>query len=91
MSEKNAWATGIPVERASLSSHTCSTKIARFAVGTSVKTVDKVAGVISSMKSPKRKRISNIKAGILIVDQVKPTIPKRTAVRFDVSKGKSVK
>ena len=43
------------------------------------------------MKSPNRKRISDAKAGVLIVDQVKPAIPKRTAVRFDPFKGKCVK
>jgi len=35
------------------------------------------------MKSPKRKRISYVNAGVLIVDQVKPNILKGTAVRFD--------
>jgi len=43
------------------------------------------------MKSPKRKRISDSKAGVLIVDQVKPAMLKETAVRFDLSKGKGVK
>jgi len=43
------------------------------------------------MKSPKRKRISYVKAGVLIVDQVKPAILKGTAVRFDLSKGKGIK
>jgi hypothetical protein len=85
MSEKNAWATGIPVNALIHPTHACSTKIAGFAVRTRVKIVDKIAGLVSSMKSPKRKRISNIKAGILIIDQVKPAIPKKTAVRFDVS------
>jgi hypothetical protein len=41
------------------------------------------------MKSPKRKRISYVKAGALIVDQVKPAILKETAVRFDFSKGEN--
>jgi hypothetical protein len=43
------------------------------------------------MESPKRKRISDVKAGVLMVDQVKPTILKGTAVRFDLSKGKGIK
>jgi hypothetical protein len=38
------------------------------------------------MKGPKRKRISDAKAGVLIVDQVKPAIAKGTSVRFDLSK-----
>src|SRR5208282_6235453 len=46
---------------------------------------------LPSMKSPKLKRISYVKAGILIVDQVKPAILKGTAVRFDLSKGKGIK
>jgi len=46
---------------------------------------------LPSMKSPKRKRISYVKAGVLIVDQVKPAILKETAVRFDLSKGKGIK
>jgi hypothetical protein len=46
---------------------------------------------LPSMKSPKRKRISDVKAGVLIVDQVKPAILKGTAVRFDLSKGKGIK
>jgi hypothetical protein len=32
-----------------------------------------------------------LKAGVLIVDQVKPAILKGTAVRFDLSKGKGIK
>ena len=43
------------------------------------------------MKSPKRQRISYVKAGDLIVDQVKPAILKGTAVRFDLSKGKGIR
>jgi len=43
------------------------------------------------MKSPKLKRISYVKAGVLIVDQIKPAILKGTAVRFDLSKGKGIK
>ena len=43
------------------------------------------------MKSPKRKRISDAKAGVLIVDQVKAAVPERTAVWFDRSKGKGIK
>jgi len=43
------------------------------------------------MKSPKLKRISYVKAWVLIVDQVKPAILKGTAVRFDLSKGKGIK
>ena len=46
---------------------------------------------IPSMKSPKRKRISYVKSGVLIVDQIKPAIFKGTAVRFDLSKGKGIK
>jgi len=42
---------------------------------------------LPSMKSPKPKRISYVKAGAVIVDQVKPAILKGTAVRFDLSKG----
>ncbi len=44
-----------------------------------------------SMESPKRKRISDIKAGVLMIDQVKPAVLKGTAVRFDLSKGKGIK
>jgi len=43
------------------------------------------------MESPKRKRISDVKAGVLMIDQVKPTILERTAVRFGLSKGKGIK
>jgi len=43
------------------------------------------------MESPKRKRISYAKAGILMVDQIKPAILKGTAMRFDLSKGKGIK
>jgi len=43
------------------------------------------------MKSPKPKRISYVKAGVLIVDQVKPALLEGTAVRFDLSKGKGIK
>jgi hypothetical protein len=46
---------------------------------------------LPSMKSPKPKRISYVKAGVLIVDQVKPAILKGTAMRFDLSKGKGIK
>jgi hypothetical protein len=41
-----------------------------------------------SMESPKRKRISDVKAGVLMIDQVKPDVLEGTAVRFDLSKGK---
>ena len=40
------------------------------------------------MESPKRKRISDFKAGVLMIDQVKPDVLEGTAVRFDLSKGK---
>jgi hypothetical protein len=43
------------------------------------------------MKSPKRKRISDAKAGVLIVDQVKAAVPEGTVVWFDRSKGKGIK
>ena len=43
------------------------------------------------MESPKRKRISYVKVGVLIVDQVKPAILKGTAVRLDLSKNESIK
>ena len=43
------------------------------------------------MESPKRKRISYVKAGVLIVKQVKPTILKGTYVRLDLSKNEGVK
>jgi len=43
------------------------------------------------MKSPKPKQISYVNAWVLIVDQVKPTVLKGTAVRFDLSKGKGIK
>jgi hypothetical protein len=43
------------------------------------------------MKSPKRKRISDAKGGVLIVDQVKAAVPEGTAMRFDLSKGKGIK
>jgi hypothetical protein len=42
-------------------------------------------------RHPKRKRIPYVKAGVLIVDQVKPALLKGTAVRFDLSKGKGIK
>jgi hypothetical protein len=44
-----------------------------------------------SMESPKRKRISDIKAGVLMIDQVKPAVLEGTVVRFDLSKGKGIK
>jgi hypothetical protein len=47
--------------------------------------------IVHSMKSPKRKRISDIEAGVLIVDKIKSAIAKGTAVRFDLSKGKRIK
>ena len=43
------------------------------------------------MGSPKRKRISYVKVGVLIVDQVKPAILKGTAVRLDLSKNEGMK
>ena len=43
------------------------------------------------MESPKRKRISDVKAGVLMIDQVKPDVLEGTAVRFDLSKGKGIK
>jgi len=43
------------------------------------------------MKSPKRKRISDAKGGVLIVDQVKAAAPEGTAVWFDLSQGKGIK
>jgi hypothetical protein len=43
------------------------------------------------MESPKRKRISYVKAGVLIVDQVKPAILRGTAVRLDLSKNDGIK
>jgi hypothetical protein len=43
------------------------------------------------MKSPKRKGISDAEVGVFMVDQVKPAIPKGTAVRFDLSKSEGVK
>jgi hypothetical protein len=43
------------------------------------------------MESPKRKRISDVKTGVLMIDQVKPAVLEGTAVRFDLSKGKGVK
>ena len=43
------------------------------------------------MKSPKLKRISYVKAGVLMIDQVKPAILQGTAVRFDLSKDKGIK
>jgi hypothetical protein len=46
---------------------------------------------LPSMKSPKLKRISYVKAGVLMIDQVKPAILKGTAVRFDLSEGKGIK
>jgi hypothetical protein len=46
---------------------------------------------LPSMKSPKSKRISYVKAGVLIVDQVEPAILKGTALRFNLSKGKGIK
>jgi hypothetical protein len=43
------------------------------------------------MKSPKRKRIFDPKGGVLIVDEVKAAVPKGTALRFDLCKGKGIK
>jgi hypothetical protein len=43
------------------------------------------------MKSAKRKLLFYVKAGVLIVDQVKPAILKGTAMRFDLSKGMGIK
>jgi hypothetical protein len=43
------------------------------------------------MESPKRKRISYVKARVLIVKQVKPAILEGTDVRLDVSKNEGVK
>ena len=43
------------------------------------------------MESPKRKRISYVKVGVLIVAQVKPAILKETAVRLDLSKNEGMK
>jgi hypothetical protein len=40
-----------------------------------------------SMESPKRERVSDMKARVFMVDQVKSAILKGTAVRFDLSKG----
>jgi hypothetical protein len=45
----------------------------------------------TSMESPKRKRVSYVKAWVLIVKQVKPAILKGTDVRLDVSKNEGVK
>ena len=42
------------------------------------------------MKRPKRKRISDAKGGVLIVDQVKAAVPEGTAVWFDLSKGNGI-
>jgi hypothetical protein len=43
------------------------------------------------MESPKRKRISDVKAAVLKIDQVKPAVLEGTAVRFDLSKGEGIK
>jgi hypothetical protein len=43
------------------------------------------------MESPKWKLISDVNAGVLMIDQVKTAILERTAVRFDLPKGKRVK
>jgi hypothetical protein len=42
------------------------------------------------MESPKWKRISDVKAGVLMIDQVKTAILEGTAVRFDLPKSKGV-
>ena len=42
------------------------------------------------MESPKWKRISDAKARVLIVGQVKPAILQRNAVRFDLTKDKGI-
>jgi hypothetical protein len=47
--------------------------------------------VAKSMESPKRKRISYLKAGVLIVDQVEPPSLKGAAVWFDLPKDESIK
>lgn len=46
---------------------------------------------LHSMESPKRKRLSDLKAGVLMIDQVEPAVLEGTAVRFDLSKGKGIK
>jgi hypothetical protein len=43
------------------------------------------------MESPKWEQISYFEAGVLIVDQVKPAILKRTAVRLNFSKNEGIK
>lgn len=43
------------------------------------------------MEGPERKRISDVKAGVLMIDQVEPSVLEGTAVRFDLSKGKGIK
>jgi hypothetical protein len=43
------------------------------------------------MESPNRKWISDVKAWVLRIDQVKPAVLEGTAVRFDLSKGKGIK
>ena len=44
-----------------------------------------------SVKSPKPKRVSDVKIGVLIVDQIEPAILKGTDVRLDLSKGQGIK
>jgi aryl-alcohol dehydrogenase-like predicted oxidoreductase len=47
--------------------------------------------VTRSMESPKRKRISDVKARVLMVDQIESAVFEGTAVRFGHSKGKGIK
>jgi hypothetical protein len=53
--------------------------------------VESRRGSGSSMESPKWEQISYFEAGVLIVDQVKPAILKRTAVRLNLSKNEGIK
>ena len=62
-----------------------------FVIAHKLGQVPSSSSALPSMKSPKRKRIPDAKAGVLIVEQVKPAMLKGTAVRFDLSKGKGVK
>jgi len=63
----------------------------QFVIAHELGQVPSSSSSLPSMKSPKRKRIPDAKAGVLIVEQVKPAMLKGTAVRFDLSKGKGVK
>jgi len=47
------------------------------------------SGIAFSVESPERKWIARVQAGVLIVDQIEPTLFQGTTVRFHSSKDES--